>query len=220
MNWLEGIWVLSQERNMTGEGVCRPSALYLQKFYDVGRGHRAPRGQGERNVWWLHQSLTHRRQPLSSQHQTSGPSARLKKWPAGNSLVVLEWLGLCTFTAEGVDSILSWGTKILQAVLAGQQKKQKKKDRHGLFPPFLPRTTPRPTPVQVHCLWPWSDMWSAWASANKADHLTPTENLVPRRRSGPWDRAMWEVDSTRCPKGTSFKRALIQVASLYPLPPL
>jgi len=30
-------------------------------------------------------------------------------------------------------------------------------------------------------------MWSAWASTNRAGHLTPTENLVPSRRSGPQD---------------------------------
>ena len=122
-----------------------------RSFYDTGHGHRSPRGQGERNVWWPHQSLAHRSLALSSQHQASRASTRLRKWPTGHSLVVLGWLGLCTFTAEGVDSVLSWGTKILQAVLAGQQKKPKKKDRHDLFLPFVPRTTPRPTPVQVHC---------------------------------------------------------------------
>ena len=32
-------------------------------------------------------------------------------------------------------------------------------------------------------------------------------------------RAVWEVDSTRWPEGTAFRRALIQVARLFPLPP-
>ena len=29
---------------------------------------------------------------------------------------VVQWLGLCTFTAEGLSSIPSWGTKIIQSV--------------------------------------------------------------------------------------------------------
>ena len=40
----------------------------------------------------------------------------------GNSLVV-QWLGLCTVTAEGPGSITGWGTKIPQA--AGPKKKKK-----------------------------------------------------------------------------------------------
>ena len=32
-------------------------------------------------------------------------------------------------------------------------------------------------------------------------------------------RAVWQGDSTRWPEGTPFRRALIQVARLYPLPP-
>ena len=51
MNLLEGLWVCSQERNMSGEGVCRPSVLSTSRsFYDLGHGHRAPRDQGERDV--------------------------------------------------------------------------------------------------------------------------------------------------------------------------
>ena len=162
----------------------------------MDHGHRAPRGQGERNVWWLHQSLTHRRLPLSSQRQTSGPSARLKKWPPGNSLVVLEWLGLCTFTAEGVDSILSWGTKILQAALAGHlRNKNRKTDMtcshlsfHGQSQGQLQSRSIAVVKEEAPWrLWPWSEMWSAWVSTNRAGHLTPTENPVPRRRSGPQD---------------------------------
>ena len=41
----------------------------------------------------------------------------------GNSLV-LQWLGLCTFTAEGAGSIPGQGTKIPQAAV--YQKKKKK----------------------------------------------------------------------------------------------
>ena len=44
----------------------------------------------------------------------------------GDSLVV-QWLGLCTFTAEGTDSIPGQGTKILQAMQCGKKKKKKKK---------------------------------------------------------------------------------------------
>ena len=44
----------------------------------------------------------------------------------GNSLTV-QWLGLCTFSAEGPGSIPSQGTKILQAVWCGQKTKKEKK---------------------------------------------------------------------------------------------
>ena len=37
-----------------------------------------------------------------------------------NSLVV-QWLALCTFTAEGLGSIPGQGTKILQAMLCSQK---------------------------------------------------------------------------------------------------
>ena len=40
----------------------------------------------------------------------------------GNSLAV-QWLGLHSFTAEGLDSISGWGTKILQATRHSQKKK-------------------------------------------------------------------------------------------------
>ena len=43
--------------------------------------------------------------------------------PKGNSLVV-EWLGLRTFTAEGLGSIPGRGTKISQAASCGQKKKK------------------------------------------------------------------------------------------------
>ena len=43
----------------------------------------------------------------------------------GNSLVV-QWLGLHAFTAVGLCSICSGGTKILQAAQCGQKKKKKR----------------------------------------------------------------------------------------------
>ena len=39
----------------------------------------------------------------------------------GNSLVV-QWIGLCAFTAKGQGSIPARGTKMLQAVQHGQKK--------------------------------------------------------------------------------------------------
>ena len=41
-----------------------------------------------------------------------------------NSLVV-QWLGLCTFTDEDLGLIPGWGTKIPQAVWNNQKKKKK-----------------------------------------------------------------------------------------------
>ena len=49
---------------------------------------------------------------------------KTQKARQGNSLGV-QWLGLCTLTAEGPGSILGQGTKIPQAVLSGQKKKKK-----------------------------------------------------------------------------------------------
>ena len=43
----------------------------------------------------------------------------------GNSLVV-QWLGLCAFTAGGQGSIPGWGTEILQAEWPKKKKKGKK----------------------------------------------------------------------------------------------
>ena len=40
--------------------------------------------------------------------------------------LAVQWLGLCTFTAEGPGSTPAWGTKILQAAWTGQKKKKKK----------------------------------------------------------------------------------------------
>ena len=46
--------------------------------------------------------------------------SRLKNLKSGNSLVV-QWLGLHAFTAEGASSIPGWGTKILQAAQRSQK---------------------------------------------------------------------------------------------------
>ena len=39
---------------------------------------------------------------------------------------MVQWLGLCTFTAEGMGSISGQGTKTPQATWPKQQQKQKK----------------------------------------------------------------------------------------------
>ena len=44
----------------------------------------------------------------------------------GNSLVV-QWLELQTFTAEGVGSVPGWGTKIPQAMQCSQKKSSQRK---------------------------------------------------------------------------------------------
>ena len=37
--------------------------------------------------------------------------------------LVVQWLGLLAFTAEGLSSIPGWGTKIPQAAQRGQKRK-------------------------------------------------------------------------------------------------
>ena len=37
---------------------------------------------------------------------------------------MVQWLGLCTFTAVGLGSIPGWGTKIQQAAMHSQKKKK------------------------------------------------------------------------------------------------
>ena len=49
-----------------------------------------------------------------------------KKAMPGNFLVV-QWLGPCSFTAEGQTSIPHWGTKSLQATWHSQKKQNKTK---------------------------------------------------------------------------------------------
>ena len=41
--------------------------------------------------------------------------------------LVVQWLGLHAFTAEGPGSIPGWGTRIPQALQHGQIKKKKKR---------------------------------------------------------------------------------------------
>ena len=55
---------------------------------------------------------------LISRDQLKGP---------GNFLVV-QWLGLCAFTAEGPAAIPGQGTRILQVACYGQKKERKKTD--------------------------------------------------------------------------------------------
>ena len=43
----------------------------------------------------------------------------------GESSLLVQWLGLLAFTAEGLGSIPSWGTKIPQAMRHGQRKKRR-----------------------------------------------------------------------------------------------
>ena len=52
------------------------------------------------------------------------PDIKCFKFLVGNSLVV-QGLGLCTFTAQGTGSILGWETKIPQVVQCSQKKKKK-----------------------------------------------------------------------------------------------
>ena len=48
------------------------------------------------------------------------------------SFLIVQWLGLCTFTARGPESVPGWGTEIPQAVLRGQKNKNNffKKEMH------------------------------------------------------------------------------------------
>ena len=54
---------------------------------------------------------------------------RFRRWhapaPSKSNLLVVQWLALCAFTAEGAGSIPGWGSKILQAAV---QEKKKKDD--------------------------------------------------------------------------------------------
>ena len=60
-------------------------------------------------------------QPLC--HQGSPVTSLFKKISLGNSLVV-QWLGLCAFTAMGLGSIPGQGMKILQAAWHSQKIKK------------------------------------------------------------------------------------------------
>ena len=55
--FIERHLVLYTGKAYSEEGVHCPSVLSTSRnFYDMGHGHRAPRGQGERNVSCLHQT--------------------------------------------------------------------------------------------------------------------------------------------------------------------
>ena len=49
---------------------------------------------------------------------------------------MVQWLGLCAFTAEGMGSVPGQGTKILQAMqlAAAKKKKEKKRKKKENFP--------------------------------------------------------------------------------------
>ena len=57
-------------------------------------------------------------------YDKGGKSIQCRKDSLGNSLVI-QWLGLCTLTAEGPGSIPARGTKITQALWHGQKKEKK-----------------------------------------------------------------------------------------------
>ena len=90
---------------------------------------------------------------------------------------MVQWLGLCAFTAEGVGSIPSQGTKIPQAAWCSQ--KQKKIEEEGIL-------CPRQSQTQL-CL-PAEDSW------RRRRHPTPV--LLPGKSHGrrslvgcsPWGR--------------------------------
>ena len=44
----------------------------------------------------------------------------------GGTFLVVQWIGLGTFTVQALDPVLAWGTKILQAMQYGQKKKKEK----------------------------------------------------------------------------------------------
>ena len=52
------------------------------------------------------------------------------------SFLIVHWLGLCIFTAEGPGSIPGWGTKILQSQSTAIKKKKKAGLLRGRFSTF------------------------------------------------------------------------------------
>ena len=46
---------------------------------------------------------------------------------------MIQWLGLCAFTAEGAGSIPGWGTKIPQALRHSQKKKSNSDGKSNTF---------------------------------------------------------------------------------------
>ena len=69
-----------------------------------------------------------------------------------NSLLV-QWLGLCTFTAKGLGSIPGQGPNIPQAMFCGQKKKKKptkiQKQKTGLDLAASSLLLPKPAPPTV-----------------------------------------------------------------------
>ena len=63
-------------------------------------------------------------QGVSSSHQVTMIDTQTLKSKCQGSSLVVQWLGLCTFTASGLGSIPGQGTKILQAVCQGKKKIQ------------------------------------------------------------------------------------------------
>ena len=59
-------------------------------------------------------------QGVSSSHQVTMRDTQMHKSKCQGSSLVVQWLGLCTFTARGLGSIPGWGTKILQAMCQGK----------------------------------------------------------------------------------------------------
>ena len=112
--------------------------------------------------------------PIPSDHFTSPGKlcwVSLKRPNPWNSLVV-QWLGLGSFTAVGPGSIPGLGTKILQAMHRGQKKKKKKSHIPVFQVPRLIQSSPfhknlacflKPYifVVVVHCLFVFKHLyWS------------------------------------------------------------
>ena len=87
-----------------------------------------------------------------------------------------------------MDSILSWGTKILQAAFAGRLR-NKNKDRHDLSHLSFhgnPRANSSPGPLLCsRRKLPGACGHGVTCGQPECPPLTPTENPVPRRRAGP-----------------------------------
>ena len=77
-----------------------------------------------------------------------------KKGREGNSLVV-QWLGLCTFTAQGLISLPGWGSEIPQDRQCRPKKERRKRTRKPALPgPPLP-TRAMGSSLRVHQIHVW-----------------------------------------------------------------
>ena len=84
---------------------------------------RPPKDKAKRKFYVKRDFFHYSVQFYTCAHQAIAlPTPNLKKKKPGDSLVV-QWLGLCAFTAKGPGSTPGQGTKILQAVQCGQNKK-------------------------------------------------------------------------------------------------